>query len=270
MTKKAFRLSRIPQAAIAALCACLFGYLYCFSFRSLLDAQHWYAFSAPLSLTLEDFSTSVTFIAIAMFVYYTMFLIAAVLLILPSRRYLMHTLLIAAAARLTALVLMFRPGFTMVFQFGFEALMEIAALVCTAFLCRHVRRKRKKLYESRVTVCVLAVLAEAVPLLRNIQYLFLSDLTLGAKLGAIMLPVCTAAFFSLLAFRMDAGRRFPVRVSDDVAEDADELVPVPVSADAAAYAAELELIEEDEDAGEDIKEASDHQENDQTEETEFR
>ena len=209
--------SRIPPAAFAAIAACLFGFMYAFSFRGLLEAQHWFSFSAPEGMTLEEFNSAVTFITISLFVYYSLFLAAAVLLILRSRRSMMITLLVMAGVRLVVLILMFRPGYLLVFQQGFEMILEIVALLCTVYIYKNVG-KNKKLYDSRITVCVLAVMAEAVPLLRNFQYLFMPDVTLGAKISAIMLPCFTAIFLSFMAFR-SAGRR-PVFFRNEDMEEA--------------------------------------------------
>lgn len=209
MANESVVLRKVPKAAAAAIAACIFGFIYSFSFGSLLEAQHWYSFYAPSELAPEEFVSAVSFISISLFVYYTMFLVAAALLILRSRRYMIMTLLIMAGARLVSLLLMFRPGFSMVFQFGFETLLEIVAYLCIAYIYKNVGRN-KKLYDSRITVCVLGVLAETVPLLRNFQYLFLDGLSITAKISALMVPCSVAVFIILVALRSACFRRMTV------------------------------------------------------------
>lgn len=248
MSTDKFSWSKVPPAAFAAIAVCLFGFMYAFSFRELLEAQHWFAFSAPEGLTFEDYNTAVTFITISLFVYYCLFLAAAVLLILRSRRSMMINLLVMAGVRLVGLVLLFRPGYRMVFQLGFETVLEIVALLCTAYIYKNVG-KNKKLYDSRITVCVLAVMAEALPLLRNFQYLFMPGLTLGAKISAIMLPCFTAIFLSFLAFR-SAGRR-PVFFRN---ENMEEAMAEAVENDPEDAAEEFDEGIEDEDFDDEVPE----------------
>ena len=221
MADQSVVLRKVPKAAMAAIAACIFGFVYSFSFGSLLEAQHWYSFSASSDLTPEEYSTAVTFISISLFVYYTMYLVAAALLILRSRKYMMMTLLIMSGARLVSLLLMFRPGFQMVFQFGFEAALEILAFLCTAYIYKNVG-KNKKLYDSRITVCVLGVLAESVPLLRNFQFLFLEGPNITAKISAVLLPVSVAVFIITIALRSAGFKRLVVFDSADNEEDSSE------------------------------------------------
>lgn len=208
MTDGQKRLKRLPLAACAAVAVCVLGFIYSIYFSELFEQLHWYSFSADAGLSREDFNSIMSFITVALVIYYTLFLVVASLMFLKSKKYIPLSLLLMALLKLCTLLLMFRPGRNMVFQLGFESVVEIITLLSIAFLYKNIR-KNARLYDSRITICIIGIVAEITPFLRNCQFLFYRQINVPVKLCVTLLPCATAAFFVLTTLKA-AGRR-PVR-----------------------------------------------------------
>ena len=68
-------------------------------------------------------------------------------------------------------------------------------------LMRKRIRKDPGVYQSRFSVGIIASLAEAIPLIRNIQYLMLDEVNEGIRISLIILPIVTAAALFLFTLR---------------------------------------------------------------------
>ena len=191
---------RLPLSAIAAAFAGIIGSVYCLNIRSIFEFMHWYSFSGVNNLSYESFNTLLTFFGIVLFVYYAMYLVMAVQIVMNIDNHVTAVLGVMAGAKLTAVGMMFAAGSSMLFQFGFEAFLEIAAIV-TLMLMRKRIRKDPGVYQSRFSVGIIASLAEAIPLIRNIQYLMLDEVNAGIRISLIILPIVTAAALFLCTLR---------------------------------------------------------------------
>ena len=208
MTDGQKRLKRLPAAACVAVAVSILGFIYSMYFKDLFEQLHWYSFSADAGLSREDFNRIMSFITVALVIYYTLFLVVASLMILKSKKHIPLLLVLMALLKLCTLILMFRPGRNMVFQLGFESVVEIIALLSIAYMYKNIR-KNAKLYDSRVTICIIGAVAEITPFLRNLQFMFYKQTNVPVKLCIAVLPCATAAFFVLTALKA-AGRK-PVR-----------------------------------------------------------
>lgn len=204
MEKKNKRI-KIPTVVYAAISACICGFIYCANFRVFFDVLHWYSFSSDSNITIDEYNTIIGWMAVALFVYYTMFIVISVFVIVKAKKQIIISLIIMAALKLCTLALMLRPGVYMIFQLGFEAILEVSVFLCAAYILKNIGRNAR-LYESRITVCIIMVLAECIPFLRNCQFLFVDEINTSVKLSALFLPVLTALFICMLVI-WTAGRR---------------------------------------------------------------
>ncbi len=200
MTKHKQITSSPPLSAVLALLTCFCGFMYCLNFTGFFERLHWYSFASDVNLSLDDFNTFLVFTAIVLFVYYSMFLVISCLLFLRIHRHLNIIFFIMAILKITTIVMMFIPGNNMVFQFGFEAIMEVLALLCIIYIRRNSHEGEGVLI-NRVTIGIIGILAECIPLIRNVQFLFFDDMNPFVRISIIMLPCLTAAFIFVFSFR---------------------------------------------------------------------
>lgn len=200
MSAQQKRKTSFPPAAVAAIAVCLCGYLYCLNLPAFFEAEHWYLFAVNVRVSAEEFHGFLSYFSTALFVYYSMYLAVACMLYLNMKKQLPAVLLTAAAVRLITLVMLLIPGGNLAFQFGFEALMEIMALSLIAFISLKIPQK-PRLYHARITVMVIGVLGEIIPLVRNMPAMLFESINLPARLAFVALPCATAAFTILLIRR---------------------------------------------------------------------
>lgn len=192
---------QIPLPAVTALLTCLFGFVYCLNCRSIFERLHWYDISMNSNLSYEGFQSLLTFYGITMFVYYVMYLVMSCRILLKVDDHMTAVLIVMVSMKVITIGMMFIVGFSMLFRLGFETFLELVALVCLMILRKGIRT-HERFYDSRFSVGIIAILAEAIPLIRNLQLLFLDDVNVFVRIAMILLPITTAAtlfFFTLRA-----------------------------------------------------------------------
>ena len=199
MTNHTQGTSSPPLSAILALLTCFCGFMYCLNFSSFFERLHWYSFATDVNLSMDDFDTFLVFTSIVLFVYYSMFLVLSCMLFLRIQRRLNIIFFIMAVIKIIIIAMMFVPGNNMVFQFGFEALMEALALLCIIYIRRNSQGGEGMII-NRLTIGIIGILAECIPLIRNMQFLFFDDMNPFVRISIIALPCLTAAFIFVYSF----------------------------------------------------------------------
>ena len=195
------------MAAVAVLVTAFLGYLYTFHFGDFFDRLYYYRFQKELPFSQGNFSVIIDYLFALLLIYYIAMTVLAVFIFLRRRRRAKTLRFFMAAIRLTTLIIMLVPGASFAFHYGFEILLEAVLLIHIARLTALSASVDKAIPALNKTI-LTGVVAEMIPLLRNIQCLPEDNMSVWGKLGFVLLPLATMfAFFAIGLYQVHLVRR---------------------------------------------------------------
>ena len=193
--------SRLPLAAGAATFVSILGIIYAFSLTRLLDLLHWYAFASSSILSVDEYDFLIRIFVLVQAAYYMLCFPFSVILAKRNARLINAALLILALCKLSLFVVTLNLGFDTMLQFGFDSLMEAYCF----FVLLYLSRSPKAIFKTPhrwLTAGVTGVIIEIIPLVRNMQFLFVEQADAFVKITVFLLPLLTASVFFFTAMQL--------------------------------------------------------------------
>ena len=158
-----------------------------------------YSFSADYNITVESYHSIIFWVGVAQIVFYALYAMLASALMVRSEKFVFLTLIIMCGVRLVTTGLLFMVGFYLVFQIGFAFVMEIVSFMLIIYI-----GKSKKSLENNPerwkTIGIVGILAECIPFVRYIQYVFDTNVSTTLSLTAVLVPCFSAAAIYATAY----------------------------------------------------------------------